>query len=120
MQSESTEESRALARERGQQLRAERISQGLSLNRVAVNYGSQPGYLSQLESGKILDPGISSINKISAGYGLDLMKVLKIFEVNVPPEISEALKIGQAVLALPEESQHVIIDLTEQHTAAES
>jgi transcriptional regulator with XRE-family HTH domain len=71
----------------GARIRRLREERGLSLGELEVASGVTKGYLSQLESGKAMNPSVLSANKIAQGLGVRLTDLLGEVETDsAPPE----------------------------------
>jgi transcriptional regulator with XRE-family HTH domain len=76
----------------GARIRRLREERGLSLGELEAASGVTKGYLSQLESGKAMNPSVLSANKIAQGLGVRLTDLLGEVEMDSAP--SEHLPAG--------------------------
>lgn len=62
----------------GSTLRGLRRANGLTLAAIEAQTGVQNGYLSQLETGKITNPGPQMLTRLAPAYGLTVDQILRL------------------------------------------
>lgn len=106
----------------GEYLKAHREQRGVSMRSLGTD-DLHSSHLSQIESGKVSDPRISTLLRLSEAYDIPVDIILAdVYGIEVE-EIDEerALAIGQTVLQLPESSQDWVISYAEfLHKRSES